>query len=94
MFFKTSALNILQGFFFADWNNNANWSLGFVPGGADIAQEDNTTATISYFMASPPAISGLIMEGDVKDLKIITVGKSRILLSAVNDSKIKAFAIQ
>src|SRR6266487_3464796 len=41
------------------------------------------------FEAVGPAKSGLIIDGDVRDLKMITVGKQKILLSAVNDSKIK-----
>lgn len=41
-----------------------------------------------------PAKSGLIIDGDVKDLKILTVGKQKVLLSAVNDSKFKAFIIK
>lgn len=45
------------------------------------------------FRVVPPVSSGLIIDGDVKDLKMITVGKQKILLSAVNDSKLKAFAI-
>jgi hypothetical protein len=46
------------------------------------------------FNALPPIVSGLIIDGDVKDLKIITAGKQKILLSAINDSKMKAFAIR
>jgi hypothetical protein len=46
------------------------------------------------FEAVAPAKSGLVIDGDVRDLKMITVGKRKILLSAVNDSKIKAFIIK
>ena len=46
------------------------------------------------FEVVPPATSGLILDGDVKDLKIIAVGNQKVLLSAVNDSKMKAFAIR
>jgi hypothetical protein len=46
------------------------------------------------FTVVPPVLSGLIIDGDVKDLKIINVGKQKILLSAVNDSKMKAFSIK
>ena len=46
------------------------------------------------FDAVSPAASGLIIDGDVKDLKLVTVGKQKVLLSAVNDSKMKAFAIR
>lgn len=45
------------------------------------------------FNPVPPATSGLIIDGDVKDLKLITVAKRKILLAAVNDSKMKAFSI-
>ena len=47
-----------------------------------------------HFQAVAPVTSGLVLEGDVKDLKLITVGKRRVLLSAINDSKMKAFAIK
>jgi enediyne biosynthesis protein E4 len=46
------------------------------------------------FEAVTPAKSGLIIDGDIRDLKMITVGKQKILLSAVNDSKIKAFIVK
>lgn len=45
------------------------------------------------FTAVPPARSGLIIDGDVKDLKLISVGKQKILLATVNDQKMKAFLI-
>ncbi|MEP7232453.1 MAG: hypothetical protein ABI691_19480 [Ginsengibacter sp.] len=38
--------------------------------------------------------SGLILDGDVKDLKLINVGKQKIMLAAINDSKMKAFVIK
>jgi hypothetical protein len=41
-----------------------------------------------------PVSSGLIIDGDVKDLKIITAAKQKILLAAVNDDKMKAFRIK
>jgi hypothetical protein len=46
------------------------------------------------FETVAPAKSGLIIDGDVKDFKMLTVGKQKILLSAVNDSKIKAFMVK
>ncbi|MEO8415368.1 MAG: VCBS repeat-containing protein [Ginsengibacter sp.] len=46
------------------------------------------------FKVIPPAASGLAIDGDVKDLTIINAGKQKILLAAVNDSKMKAFVIQ
>jgi len=46
------------------------------------------------FETVAPLQSRLIIDGDVRDLKIVTVGKKKILLSAVNDSKIKAFAVK
>ena len=47
------------------------------------------------FKAVAPAASGLIIDGDVKDLKIITAGrKQRIVLTAINDAQLKAFQIK
>jgi enediyne biosynthesis protein E4 len=46
------------------------------------------------FTAVFPVTSGLIIDGDVKDLKMITVGKQKVLLAAINDSKMKAFVIK
>ncbi|MEO7768866.1 MAG: VCBS repeat-containing protein, partial [Ferruginibacter sp.] len=40
-----------------------------------------------------PVLSGLILDGDVKDLKIITIAGQKILLAAVNDEKLKAFGL-
>jgi enediyne biosynthesis protein E4 len=45
------------------------------------------------FRPVTPASDGLIIDGDVRDLKIITVAGRRLLLAAVNDSKMKAFEI-
>lgn len=45
------------------------------------------------FTAIPPVSSGLIIDGDVRDLKIISDGKKKILLAAVNNSNMKAFLI-
>ncbi len=45
------------------------------------------------FRPVSPAASGLIIDGDVRDLKIITAAKKRILLAAINNEKIKAFSI-
>jgi hypothetical protein len=41
----------------------------------------------------PPVESGLILDGDVRDLKVIMVAGQRVLLAAVNDSKMRAFKI-
>ncbi|HET6254977.1 MAG TPA: FG-GAP-like repeat-containing protein [Puia sp.] len=41
----------------------------------------------------PPAKSGLILDGDVRDLKVIRVAEMPVLLVGVNDSKMKAFRI-
>jgi hypothetical protein len=42
-----------------------------------------------------PAISGLALKGDVKDLKIIkTDAKRMILLAAVNNEMMKAFLVK
>jgi hypothetical protein len=42
-----------------------------------------------------PAATGLIIDGDVKDLKLVTTGKKeRILVAAVNDAILKAYQIR
>ena len=41
-----------------------------------------------------PAESGLIIDGDVKDVKLITSVKQKILLTAINDTAMKAFYIR
>lgn len=42
-----------------------------------------------------PSISGLVLKGDVKDMKIIqTTGKQKILLSAVNNERMRSFLIR
>ena len=46
------------------------------------------------FMAVSPVQSGLIIDGDVKDLKMIMAGKKRILLAAINDENMKAFGVK
>jgi enediyne biosynthesis protein E4 len=45
------------------------------------------------FRPVTPVSDGLIIDGDVRDLKVITVAGRRLLLAAVNDSKMKAFEI-
>jgi hypothetical protein len=40
-----------------------------------------------------PVESGLILDGDVRDLKVVMVAGQRVLLAAVNDSKMRAFKI-
>jgi len=46
------------------------------------------------FAPVPPVTRGLIIDGDVKDLKMITANKKRLLLTAINDAKMKAFGIK
>ena len=46
------------------------------------------------FTPVEPGSSGLILDGDIRDLKMITAGGRRILLVATNDEKMKAFAIK
>ena len=46
------------------------------------------------FKVVPPAVSGLILDGDIRDLKLIQVKKQPVLLAAVNDDKMKAFEIK
>ncbi|MBO9682584.1 MAG: VCBS repeat-containing protein, partial [Flavisolibacter sp.] len=47
------------------------------------------------FKAISPLQSGLIIDGDVKDMKIITTpSKERLLLVAVNDDKMKVFRLK
>lgn len=40
-----------------------------------------------------PSVSGLVLDGDVRDLKVIRAGGQRVLLAAINDSKMKVFKI-
>ena len=48
-----------------------------------------------HFKAIPPAISGLILDGDVKDMKLITLGnKQQIIVAGINNEKLKAFQIR
>jgi hypothetical protein len=46
------------------------------------------------FIAVGPAESGLILDGDVKDLKVLNSPQGRILLAAVNDGPMAAFRIR
>ena len=46
------------------------------------------------FSAVKQVSSGLILDGDIKDLRIINVGKRQVLLAAVNDSTMKAFTLK
>lgn len=46
------------------------------------------------FNAIAPLVSGLILDGDAKDLKLITVKKQKVLLAAINDNKMKAFGLK
>ena len=45
------------------------------------------------FTPVSPVSSGLIIDGDVKDMKLISIKKRKILLAAINDSKMKAFSV-
>jgi hypothetical protein len=42
------------------------------------------------FSPVAPVSSGLILDGDVRDLKLISAGPKKILLVAVNDKYLKA----
>jgi len=44
-----------------------------------------------HFDPVPPVASGLILDGDVRDLKVIHAAGQRILLVAVNDQPMNAF---
>jgi enediyne biosynthesis protein E4 len=46
------------------------------------------------FKAISPLQSGLIIDGDVKDMKIIKTQKDRLLLVAVNNDKMKVFRLK
>ena len=47
------------------------------------------------FSPVAPATSGFIIDGDVKDLKLVTTGKKeRIVVAAVNDAPLKAFVLK
>lgn len=43
--------------------------------------------------AMPPASDGLILDGDVRDIKMIRVGGGRYLLAGVNDQPMRAFRL-
>ena len=43
--------------------------------------------------AVPPVSDGLILDGDVRDLRIIHAGRNRYLLAAVNDQPMRAFRL-
>jgi hypothetical protein len=46
------------------------------------------------FVSTGPAKSGLLLEGDVKDMKIISTGTGqKILLAAVNDERLRALRL-
>jgi hypothetical protein len=46
------------------------------------------------FTPVPPAQSGFILKGDIKDMKLLRVGKDeRIVLAAVNDDSLRVFRI-
>jgi hypothetical protein len=46
------------------------------------------------FKAIPPAADGLILDGDVRDLKVIHAAGHDILLAAINDQPLKAYQIK
>ncbi len=46
------------------------------------------------FLPVPPVKSGLILDGDIKDLKLIRAGGHRLLLASVNDQPMRIFRIQ
>ncbi|MDP4214714.1 MAG: VCBS repeat-containing protein [Bacteroidota bacterium] len=45
------------------------------------------------FTAIPPASSGLILDGDIRDLKLISSAGKKLLLAAVNDSTLRTFGV-
>ena len=66
-----------------------------MPGRYDASYGLSLTGTGNRnFIPKSPVASGLILDGDVKDLKLISIGKRRILLASINDSKLKAFSIK
>ena len=46
------------------------------------------------FSPVPPMASGFVLDGDVKDLKLISAGGRKLVLAAINDEKMKAFEIK
>jgi hypothetical protein len=46
------------------------------------------------FEAVAPVASGLVIDGDVRDLKTVTIAGQKVLLSAINDAKMKAYGIK
>ena len=45
------------------------------------------------FQVVPPAEDGLILDGDIKDLKLIHTGRRKILLTAINDQPMRAYRL-
>lgn len=45
------------------------------------------------FKSVDPVTSGLIIDGDVKDMKMVNTAKGKLLLAAPNDSKLKVFSV-
>ena len=46
------------------------------------------------FKAVPPVVSGFKTSGDVKDLKLVTTAKGRLVIAAVNDDYLEVFGIK
>ena len=44
------------------------------------------------FNAVTPVSSGLILNGDIRDMKLITANNKKLLLCTVNDGAMKTFA--
>ena len=78
----------------ADWNGDGYADLAYVTTGNTPVLHLLMGDGKGGFTSVPPTTSGLIIDGDVRDLKLITVGKQRLLLSAINDSKMKVFSIK
>jgi hypothetical protein len=46
-----------------------------------------------HFDPVSPVADGLILDGDVRDLKVVHTSRGQILLAAINDSSLKTFAL-
>jgi hypothetical protein len=47
------------------------------------------------FISLPPVKTGLIVDGDVKDIKVLnTAASGKVVLLGINDDKMKAFKIR
>jgi len=71
-----------------------NYEAGIYPGRYDASYSLLLTGnTVATFTPVTPAQSGLVIEGDVRDLKILHTRGQKILLSGINNSQMRAYSI-